>query len=89
MRQALALIVGAAVMIGLTSEARSQSTNEKKVPLCHVTGSGKAHVIIVSENAKDTHLAHGDSTNVPAGLKAGDPCTITPHPPPVSDGVLK
>jgi len=90
MKQALALAIGAAVLIGITTyEARSQSTDDKKVKLCHVTGNGKAHVIDISVNAKDTHLAHGDGLTVPPGAKSGDPCTITPPPPPVSDGVLK
>ncbi len=84
MKQALALSIGAALIIVMTCEARSQriGSPEKEVKVCHVEGNGKAHVIIISENAVKAHLAHGDSLNVAEGLKAGARCTIT-------GGVLK
>jgi len=76
MRQALALAVGAAVIVGITCEARSQNAPEKKIKVCHAVGNGQAHVIEISQNALNTHLSHGDSTNVPEGLKAGRPCKV-------------
>ena len=79
MKHALALSIGAALIIVMTYEARSQVIviPEKEVKVCHVEGNGKAHVVIISENAVKAHLAHGDSLNVAEGLKAGTPCTIT------------
>jgi hypothetical protein len=75
MKQAFALAVGAAVMIGMTYEARSLSVAEK-VKVCHVEGNGSAHVIEISQHAVAAHRAHGDSLDVPEGLEPGDSCEV-------------
>jgi len=76
MKQALALAVGAAVIIGMTHQALSLSTAER-VLVCHVEGNGSAHVIEVSEHAVEAHLAHGDSLEAAEGLEPGDDCEVT------------
>lgn len=78
MKQTLAFVVGAAVIIGITFGALSLSANNKFM-ICHVTGNGSAHVIDIDEHALPAHLAHGDSMEAAAtwlGLKPGDACVI-------------
>ena len=80
MKKALALVIGAAIIIGMTYGASSMRAADK-VLVCHVVGNGSAHVIDISRNALPAHLAHGDSLAAP-GLEAGNSCDATPetHP---------
>jgi len=77
MKQALAFVVGAAVIIGISYQALNLSAADK-VKVCHVEGNGSAHVIEISVNALRAHLAHGDSLEVEEGLEHGDTCEISP-----------
>jgi hypothetical protein len=88
MKQALALAIGAAVIFGITYEARSQgspSDKADKVKVCHVVGNGSAHVVEISRNALQTHLDHGDNQQAAEGLRPGDSCRIVPANAPPSD----
>jgi hypothetical protein len=76
MKQALALAIGAAVIIGLSYEALSLGAAER-VMVCHVEGNGSAHVIEISGHAVAKHLVHGDSLEVEVGLEPGDSCEVT------------
>jgi len=78
MKQALALAVGAALIISMTYGVLTLSAAEK-VKVCHVEGNGRAHVIEISEHAVNAHLAHGDSLDVAEGLEPGDSCEVTPE----------
>lgn len=52
-----------------------------KVDVCHIDGNGSVHLINISENAFDVHVAHGDTA---PGASAGAPypglygSTVTP-----------
>ncbi|MGH9658683.1 MAG: hypothetical protein ACRD96_09075 [Bryobacteraceae bacterium] len=49
----------------------------EKVKLCHNDEEkGFDHVIEVSANSVDKHLAHGDNVDAATGLEAGDACVI-------------
>ena len=37
------------------------SSKDEKVTICHRTGNGEFHTIVVSINAVPAHLAHGDA----------------------------
>lgn len=37
------------------------SSKDEKVTICHRTGNGEHHTIVVSINAVPAHLAHGDA----------------------------
>jgi hypothetical protein len=76
MKQALALAVGAAAIIGITYGTLSLSAAER-VKVCHLRGNGDSHVIEIDEHAVKAHLAHGDSLGVSDLLEPGDPCEIT------------
>jgi len=76
MKQALALAVGAAIIIGMTYGALSLGAAER-VLICHVQGNGRAHVIEIDEHAVPAHLAHGDSLEAADGLERGDSCDVT------------
>ena len=78
MKQAFALAIGGAAIIGMLTYEASSLRAAEKVKVCHVQGNGKAHVIEISENAVPAHLAHGDSLDVAEGLEHGDACEITP-----------
>ena len=76
MKKALALVIGAAIIIGMTYGASSVKAADK-VLVCHVVGNGSAHVIDISRNALPAHLAHGDILAA-FGLESGDSCDATP-----------
>lgn len=56
LRGAAAAAVGGVVLRGLPAAA----ARDPKVTLCHATGNGSFRQISVSQNAVDSHLAHGD-----------------------------
>ncbi len=45
-------------------QAQDEGQASEKVDICHVTGSGEAHLINVSENAVPAHEGHGDTIDV-------------------------
>ena len=53
-----AIIVVAVLTLALVSS--TASAKQTKVDVCHQEGNGGSHIINVSENAVDAHLAHGD-----------------------------
>ncbi len=68
--------------LGMSSLAFAQ-----KVAVCHVTGNGTYHLILINTNALPAHLAHGDGQPggaVPnmSGYIFGDNCGPTLAPPP-------
>jgi len=74
MKQTLALVVLAAVIIGITNGALTLSA-QAKVRVCHKEVTGKGHVIVISENAWRAHIAHGHG-GVAGWQKAGEPCQL-------------
>jgi hypothetical protein len=82
MKQTLALVVGAAIIISMTYGSLNLSAdNDHKVLVCHVTGNGTFHVIDIDKHALPAHQAHGDSLAL-TGFGKGDPCVATSTPPP-------
>jgi hypothetical protein len=74
MKRAIVMLCVAALLVGfsLSHEVLAGKGPAEKVAICHVTdsapdGPGKTyvvgHVIMVSENAREAHLAHGDVEN--------------------------
>jgi hypothetical protein len=62
-----------------------------KVDVCHYEGNGTYHMINISENAFDTHVAHGDGSPgdpVPGmeGYKFDETCVPVPAGPTVTPG---
>lgn len=51
-------VAGAASAIGVTAMV---VTRDKKIVICHKPGGQPAQTIEISTNAKDAHLAHGDT----------------------------
>ena len=67
-------------MLMVLVSATSVFAAAEKMPVCHVDEMGILHFINISENAYDTHLAHGDKKIgdvVPgmAGMTYGSDCT--------------
>ena len=75
MKQKLALVIGAAAIIGMTYGATILRAHER-VKICHVVGNGSGHVIEIDEHAVNAHLAHGDSLEAAEGLEPGDSCEV-------------
>jgi hypothetical protein len=50
----------AAAVFGLAGRRGASAAKAAKVGLCHVEGNGSSHYIVVSGNALNAHLAHGD-----------------------------
>ena len=79
MKRTLKLAAGAAFILGMTCGALNlRADDDHKIKVCHVTGNGTAHVIDIDKHALPAHLAHGDSVDVPAWFRSGDPCIATP-----------
>jgi hypothetical protein len=84
----LTITLAAVLAFAVASQAAlAQQAPPPKVAVCHVTGNGTFHLIVISTNALDAHLNHGDGEpggpvpNLP-GFIFGDNCGPTVAPPP-------
>ena len=59
-------VIGSAVSICCFAPV-AMSAPAPKVNVCHATGDGTFHLINISSNALDAHLAHGDVVQPAAG----------------------
>lgn len=77
-RTPLLAALAALAMIAVTLTASSADAAASKTLVCHVEGNGTAHVVAVSDQAVDAHVAHGDAMAT-TGV-AGDECSPNAAP---------
>ena len=61
MKKIFSFFAAILMVTALTSMQKAETTAVgKKVTICHRTGNGSSHTIVVSINALQAHLNHGD-----------------------------
>jgi hypothetical protein len=61
MRKRFVLLVALSLVTALLASGIAVAGPGDKVDVCHLEGNGSYHKISVSDNAYDSHIAHGDA----------------------------